>query len=92
MKITVRLAGPLRALAGNISTCQLDGCRTVGEALRALIGGHEALGPRLLSPDGALHHFVTAYVNAQDVRLRQLLDTPLADGDELTLVPAVSGG
>ncbi len=92
MAVTVKLVGPLRKLADNQGVHQLDGLTSVGAAIRALVERHQALAPCVLTADGSLHRFVKVYVNTQDVRYRELLDTPISDGDEITIVAAVSGG
>jgi molybdopterin converting factor small subunit len=46
----------------------------------------------VLNPDGSLHRFVNIYVNDDDVRYLSALDTPVNDGDEVSILPAVAGG
>lgn len=91
MSVTVRIPQPLRALTGGQATVRAD-----GGSLRACIEGLEAAYPgireRLLDESGELRRFVNIYVNGDDVRFIQGLDTPLNDGDEVSIVPAVAGG
>ena len=47
---------------------------------------------QLVNDDGSLHRFVNVYVNDDDVRYLSLLDTPVKDGDEISILPAVAGG
>ena len=47
---------------------------------------------QVLNDDGTLHRFVNVYVNDDDVRYLSSLETPVADGDEVTILPAVAGG
>jgi len=47
---------------------------------------------QVLNPDGSLHRFVNLYVNDDDVRYLSALDTPVNDGDEVSILPAVAGG
>jgi len=47
---------------------------------------------QLLNDDGSLHRFVNVYVNDDDVRYLSALDTPVKDGDEVSILPAVAGG
>ena len=53
---------------------------------------HPGLKGRLVTDEGSLHRFVNVYVNDEDVRFTGALDTGLADGDEVTILPAVAGG
>jgi molybdopterin synthase sulfur carrier subunit len=65
---------------------------TVGEVLRSLISQHPGMGEQVLNPDGSLHRFVNVYVNDDDVRYLSALDTPVKEGDEVSILPAVAGG
>jgi molybdopterin converting factor small subunit len=65
---------------------------TVGELLTDLVGRHPGLGEQLFTADGALHRFVNIYVNGQDVRYLAVLDTPVADRDQVIILPAMAGG
>ncbi len=64
--------------------------------LRQVLAGLDAVYPglrgQLLTPEGALHKFVNVYVNQEDIRFLQELETPVADGDLVTILPAVAGG
>ena len=53
---------------------------------------HPGVQPQLFNADGSLHKFLNVYVNDDDVRYLGGLDAPVADGDEVTLLPAVAGG
>ena len=67
--------------------CEAD---TVGEALQQLVGEEPRLKPRIFGDRGQL--WVGVFVNGQDIRQLQRLETPLADGDEIKLVPSIGGG
>jgi len=69
----------------------VDGA-TVGEVLNALVAAHPGITEQVLNPDGSLHRFVNIYVNDDDVRYLSALDTPVKDGDEVSILPAVAGG
>lgn len=90
MTITVSIPTILRPYTENVKRVEASGGN-----LAALIGDldarHAGIGERLVA-DGALHRFVNVYVNDEDVRFTGGLDTPLADGDEVTILPAVAGG
>ena len=65
---------------------------TVGELLRDLVGRYPALGDQLFTDDGEMHRFVNVYVNGQDVRYLGVLDTPVAERDQVIILPAMAGG
>ncbi len=91
MAVTVRIPGPLRRLTQGESEIQVE-AQTVGEALAILRERYPQLGQRLFDGEGQLKPFVNVYLNDEDIRFLQELDTPLTDGAVLTLVPAMSGG
>src|SRR5438045_6170103 len=66
--------------------------RTVGEALDKVTGEHAELRRHLYGEHGALRNFVNVYVNDQDIRAAQRLETPLKEGDTISIVPAIAGG
>ena len=65
---------------------------TIGEVLTALVSAHPGMSGQVLTEDGTLHRFVNVYVNDDDVRYLSQLDTPVKDGDEVSILPAVAGG
>ena len=65
---------------------------TVGKALEELETLFPGIRKRLCEDDGSLRRFVNVFVNEEDVRFLQGLDTTLADGDEVSIVPAIAGG
>ncbi len=65
---------------------------TIREALQRLDHGYPGLRKQLLTDEGELHRFVNVYLNEEDIRYIQSLDTPLRDGDRLSIFPAVAGG
>jgi sulfur-carrier protein len=65
---------------------------TVGEVVKDLVTRYPQMGEQLLSQDGGLHRFVNVYLNGQDVRYLQLLETPVAERDALIILPAMAGG
>jgi sulfur-carrier protein len=91
MAITVKLPTQLRAAAGGAAEATADG-GTVGEVLEALYGRHGELRDRISGDDGELRRFVNVYVKGEDIRFLDGLETPVADGDEVTILPAVAGG
>jgi MoaD family protein len=89
--VDVRLPTLLRAQAGGRSSVTVDGS-TIGDVLRELVAEYPAMAGQLLNDDGTLHKFVNVYVNDDDVRYLSALDTPVKEGDEVSLLPAVAGG
>ena len=87
----VRIPPVLRAQAGNQKRVDVTGA-TVGEALDALLVQFPDLREQLFSGDGSLNRFVNVYVNGRDVRYEQELATPVGEGDEVILLPAMAGG
>jgi molybdopterin converting factor small subunit len=88
---TIRLPQVLRTQANGERAIEVDGA-TIGAAVQALVGRHPALAGQLLTPAGELHRFVNVYLNGRDVRYLDGLDTPVAAGDEIRLLPAIAGG
>ena len=91
MAVTVRIPTTLRALAGGSSEVQVDGS-TVGEVLKALDAAHPGFTDRLVDDDGNLRRFVNVFVADDDVRFLQGLETPVAEGETVAIIPAVAGG
>lgn len=91
MPITVRIPTPLRKLTANQDEVKIAG-GTVGEVLKNLEAAHPGIGERLVDANGGIRKFVNIYVNDEDVRFLQNTDTPLKEGDELSIIPAIAGG
>jgi molybdopterin synthase sulfur carrier subunit len=90
MGVTVKIPTQLRTLTGNEAETEVEGS-SVGEALDALYDRYEGLRDRI-TEDGELRRFVNVYVSGEDIRFGDGLDTPVDDGDEITILPAVAGG
>ena len=91
MSVTVRIPAQLRTLTGGESEVTVEGA-TVGEVLKAPDAAHAGFGERLFDDNGALRRFVNVFLADEDVRFLGGLDTPVADGQTLSVVPAVAGG
>jgi molybdopterin synthase sulfur carrier subunit len=89
--VTVKLPTQLRDAAGGAVSAEVEG-GTVGEALEALYGQFGELRERLADGDGGLRRFVNVYLGGEDIRFLEGLETPVPDGAELTVLPAVAGG
>jgi len=91
MAVNVRLPTVLRPFANGDKTVVADGA-TVADVVGGLVDKYPGMKPNLLGDDGLLHRFVNVYVNDEDVRYLDKMDTALVDGDELSILPAVAGG
>jgi molybdopterin synthase sulfur carrier subunit len=90
MTVTVKIPAQLRATTNGESEVTVEGS-TVGEALDAVYAQHGDLRDRI-SESGELRRFVNVYVSGEDIRFQDGLETPISDGDEVTILPAVAGG
>ena len=91
MSPVVRIPTVLRPAMGGQNEVNVPGT-TIGEILKELTTQYPAATGQLLSEDGSLHRFLNVYVNDDDVRYLGGLDAPVAETDEVTLLPAVAGG
>jgi molybdopterin synthase sulfur carrier subunit len=91
MPVLVKIPTQLRAAAGGEAETQIDGA-TVQEVLDGLFARHDELRARLYDDEGGLRRFVNVYVAGEDIRFLDGLATPVKDGSELTILPAVAGG
>jgi molybdopterin synthase sulfur carrier subunit len=91
MSIKVRIPSPLRTYTNGADAVQADGA-TVGEALNDLKAKAAGIETRLFKGPTQLNRFVNIYVNDEDIRFLQNLETPVKAGDEISIVPAIAGG
>lgn len=91
MAIEVRIPTILRSYTDGQKAVEGKG-ETLAELIDDLDARHSGLRGRLIGDDGALQRFVNVYVNDEDVRFTGALQTPLSDGDDVTVLPAVAGG
>ena len=91
MAVEIKLPTVLRAQADGQSSVTIDGA-TVGEVFAKLIEQYPGLRGNLLDDAGGLHKFVNVYKDDDDIRYLDGLDTKLADGDTLSILPAVAEG
>jgi molybdopterin synthase sulfur carrier subunit len=89
--VDVRLPTVLRPHAGGQATVSADGT-TIGEVLGDLVRNYPGMAGQVLTEDGTLHRFVNVYVDDDDVRYLEQLDTKVADGATVSILPAVAGG
>jgi molybdopterin synthase sulfur carrier subunit len=91
VSVTVRIPAPLRSLTGGNGSVS-GGGKSVGECMDDLEGQFPGLKERLCDESGELRRFTNIYVNGEDIRFLSGLATPIKDGDDLSIVPAVAGG
>ena len=88
---TVRIPTQLRNLVDNQAELTLDGA-TVGDVLNGLDAAHPGFGERIFDENGKLRRFVNVFVDDEDLRFLQGLETPLTERSVVSIVPAVAGG
>jgi molybdopterin converting factor small subunit len=91
MAVIVKLPVQLRTSARGDREAQVEGA-TVGEALESLFASYPELRERISDEDGSLRRFVNVYLSGEDIRFLEGTKTPVAEGSELTILPAVAGG
>ena len=91
MSVTVRVPTTLRTLTGGQSEVSVEGT-TVAEVLAALEAAHPGFADRILDDGGGLRRFVNVFLADDDVRFLQGVDTPVPDGETISIIPAVAGG
>ena len=91
MAATVLIPQPLRPLTGDQPT--VDGVTgSLADCIADLEARFPGVAERMLDEEGELRRFVNVYINGEDVRFEDGLATTIADGDEVSIVPAVAGG
>src|SRR5258708_6762099 len=91
MSIKVRIPSPLRNYTNGADIVQVEGA-SVGEALNNLKTQASGIETRLFKGPAQLNRFVNVYLNEEDIRFLKNLETPIKDGDEISIVPAIAGG
>jgi MoaD family protein len=88
---TIKIPPVLRASTGGEKEVSAEGAN-VGQVLRALAEAHPATQSQLFGEDGSLNRYVNVYVNDEDVRVLEGLDTAVKEEDTLVILPAMAGG
>jgi molybdopterin synthase sulfur carrier subunit len=91
MPIHVRIPTPLRRFTGGAEEVGVAG-NTVGAVVNDLERQFSGIKERLCDEEGRVRRFVNIYVNGDDIRFLNNLETSVKDGDELSIVPAIAGG
>ncbi len=91
MAVAVRIPTVLRKFTNDERVVEVEP-GTVGALIEQLDARYPGLRAQLLTDEGELHRFVNVYVNDEDARYLDKLETPVADGDTVSLLPSVAGG
>lgn len=91
MSVKVRIPSPMRNYTNGADVIEVA-ASTVGEAMQTLVKSASGIESRLFKAPGQLNRFINVFVNEEDIRFLQNLDTPLKQGDEISIVPAIAGG
>lgn len=91
MSVEVRIPTPLRRVTNGDDKASVEG-DTLSGVIDSLESQYPGIKERLCDETGDLRHFVNIYINGEDVRFLQGLDTSTKTGDEISIVPAVAGG
>ena len=91
MPITVNIPTPLRKLTNNQAEVELE-AGTIGQLVDGLEGAYGGMAEKLLDEGGEIRRYVNIFVNDEDIRFLDGKDTPLNDGDSVSIVPAIAGG
>lgn len=91
MPTQIRIPTPLRKLTNNEEIVEVT-APTIGGAIAELQSRYPGIRERLLDENGAVRRFVNVYLNEEDIRFLQNQETPIKDGDEVSIIPAIAGG
>jgi sulfur-carrier protein len=91
MPKNVRIPTPLRKLTNDEELVEVNAA-TVGAAIVELQSRYPGIKERLMDENGEVRRFVNVYVNEEDIRFLQNQQTPIKDGDEISIIPAIAGG
>jgi molybdopterin synthase sulfur carrier subunit len=91
MSVLVRIPTPLRRMTNGQDKVEVESS-TLADMVDSLESSYPGLKERLIDENGELRYFVNIYLNGEDVRFLQGLETSTATGDEVSIVPAVAGG
>ena len=91
MPLRINIPAPLRRYTEGQGLVEVSG-DSVGSALASLVQQHPSLKGQLYTEEGRLRAFVNVYLNDEDIRYLDNLNTAVKDGDELAIIPAVAGG
>ena len=88
---SVLIPTPLRKLTDNVDTIFVSGA-TICELINNLDAGYPGIKERLCLEDGSIRTFINIFVNGEDIRFLQDINTSIKDSDEISIMPAIAGG
>ncbi len=88
---TIRIPAQLRSYTRDTQEVSVSGV-TIREALSNLEKQYPGIGPRLLDENGKVRRYVNIFHNDEDIRFLKELDTPVAEADRISIIPAIAGG
>jgi sulfur-carrier protein len=91
MAVTIAIPTALRQYAGGSATIRVE-AGSAAQVLEQLVAQHPSLGKQLYTEQGQLRSFVNIYVGDEDIRYLQGTETPVPDGETLSIIPAIAGG
>jgi molybdopterin synthase sulfur carrier subunit len=91
MTVTVQVPTPLRKLTNNQAEVDIQ-ADTIGELVEGLEEAYNGIGEKLVDEAGEIRRYVNIYVNDEDIRFLDGVDTFLSEGDNVSIVPAIAGG
>jgi len=91
MAVRVRVPTPLRRFTGGEGEVAADGA-SIRQVIEDLEKRHAGIRERLLDDKGEIRRFVNIYLNGDDVRFLESLNSKVKDGDDISIVPAIAGG
>ena len=91
MAVEVQIPAVLKKLTGGVKSVKGEG-QTVRELLENLDREYPGIKKQLTSDEGELHRFVNVYLNDEDIRFLQQMETPVKDGYVVSILPAIAGG
>lgn len=91
MSVTVRIPTPLRTLTKDADEITAQGS-TIKEVIEDLELNYNGIKERICDENGQIRRFINLYLNDEDIRFLESQDTPVKDGDQISIVPAIAGG
>lgn len=91
MSVTVRIPTPLRTFTNGVEEVTVEG-KNIGEIISNLEANYKGIKERICDDSGQIRRFINFYLNDEDIRFLNNLETPVKDGDYISVVPAIAGG
>lgn len=91
MPVTVRIPTPLRGVTKGADEVTVEG-KNIKDIIENLEANYKGIKERICDGDGQIRRFINFYLNDEDIRFMGNLNTPIKDGDYISIVPAIAGG